>query len=192
MVDVFIRVVDAGWMSSENIGVCAFYIPSLLMEQDLGGGMGLVIDSTCRRKGRCNEGWSRMVRKWLRFSSLCAIYICGRSIFLETRINLKVEMLIFNCSTNMQIKKYICGIVFIFNGKNLIPFIYSFTIRLLLFKYSIIFRSWKCMNKIIQVSYVKGLCSRIQQRSSLKNSMRDFILCFFQNIKRFDEMCINY
>lgn len=78
----------------------------------------------------------------------------------------------------MQIKKYICGIVFIFNGKNLIPFIYSFTIRLLLFKYSIIFRSWKCMNKIIQVSYVKGLCSRIQQRSSLKNSMRDFILCF--------------
>lgn len=43
-------------MSSENIGVCAFYIPSLLMEQDLGGGMGLVIDSTCRRKGRCNEG----------------------------------------------------------------------------------------------------------------------------------------
>lgn len=153
---------------------------------------GLVIDSTCRRKGRCNEGWSRMVRKWLRFSSLCAIYICGRSIFLETRINLKVEMLIFNCSTNMQIKKYICGIVFIFNGKNLIPLIYSFTIRLLLFKYSIIFRSWKCMNKIIQVSYVKGLCSRIQQRSSLKNSMRDFILCFFQNIKRFDEMCINY
>lgn len=148
------------------------------MEQDLGGGMGLVIDSTCRRKGRCNEGWSRMVRKWLRFSSLCAIYICGRSIFLETRINLKVEMLIFNCSTNMQIKKYICGIVFIFNGKNLIPLIYSFTIRLLLFKYSIIFRSWKCMNKIIQVSYVKGLCSRIQQRSSLKNSMRDFILCF--------------
>ena len=41
MVDVFIRVVDAGWMSSENIGVCAFYIPSLLMEQDLGGGDGV-------------------------------------------------------------------------------------------------------------------------------------------------------
>lgn len=39
MVDVFIR---AGWTpgecraTSENIRVCAFYIPSLLMEQDLG------------------------------------------------------------------------------------------------------------------------------------------------------------